>query len=230
MISCENMYQRIEAMSAQKGMSVNEMAQAAGVNPVLLDNLKNGVKGLNMGTMALICKELGISAIELMQEKTSQKEWVDDPNWREHFERSMKASGIDCFDLADEMGVHPNFVRSVLLGNSQMPFAEKRFRNAMTRIRVQRAVDGQKEPAEAQSTAPAPKQEKERTTATLEECRRKMLSIGIHLSNVQISDAIVEGFLPFGKLVRTGETGRRTFSIPTADFEKWLAFMEGALH
>lgn len=42
-------------------------------------------------------------------------------------------------------------------------------------------------------------------------CRKKTLA-----------DGISQRVFPFGQEIRTGKTGRRTFIIMKADFEKWL--------
>lgn len=63
---------------------------------------------------------------------------------------------------------------------------------------------------------------RKKATLSLTECTEEMRRHGIPCSNVDVGDAIASGVYPFGRLKRTGETGRRTFEIWRVDFEAWL--------
>lgn len=58
---------------------------------------------------------------------------------------------------------------------------------------------------------------------TLNECATAMRDRGIPCSPARIADCIESGVYTFGRLVRSGKTGRRTFEIWRVDFEQWLA-------
>lgn len=60
-------------------------------------------------------------------------------------------------------------------------------------------------------------------TMTLKDVYEEMRSAGIRCSMKVISDGIATGAYPFGRVVSTGETGRRTVEIFRVDFEAWLA-------
>ena len=59
-------------------------------------------------------------------------------------------------------------------------------------------------------------------TMTLHEVYEEMREAGIRTSQKVISDGIATGAYPFGRVVNTGETGRRTLQIFRVDFESWL--------
>ncbi len=52
-----------------------------------------------------------------------------------------------------------------------------------------------------------------------EDLRRR----GSGMTQRTVSNGIVSGALPFGKLIATGGTGRRTFLILRRDYEAWIA-------
>lgn len=57
---------------------------------------------------------------------------------------------------------------------------------------------------------------------TLEAVRTELGKHGMHMGNKAIAECIEQGIFPFGTVISTGKTGRRTFIIMKADFEKWL--------
>lgn len=59
-------------------------------------------------------------------------------------------------------------------------------------------------------------------TIRLAEVVKIMRDNGFRTSEKTVADLIEAGKYPFGELVRTGTTGRRTFVIFAVDFEKWL--------
>lgn len=61
-----------------------------------------------------------------------------------------------------------------------------------------------------------------RLTMTLMEVYAEMRAAGIPCSPTTISAGIASGAYPFGRVVSTGETGRRTLEIFRVDFEAWL--------
>ena len=60
-------------------------------------------------------------------------------------------------------------------------------------------------------------------TMTVREVYYAMREAGIRSSPERISAGIASGAYPFGKVINTGETGRRTLEIYRVDFEAWLA-------
>ena len=60
-------------------------------------------------------------------------------------------------------------------------------------------------------------------TMTLRDVYTEMREAGIRCSMKVFSDGIATGAYPFGRVVNTGETGRRTVQIFRVDFEAWLA-------
>lgn len=60
-------------------------------------------------------------------------------------------------------------------------------------------------------------------TMSLRDVYYEMRAAGIRCSMKVISDGIATGAYPFGRVVNTGETGRRTLEIFRVDFEAWLA-------
>ena len=64
---------------------------------------------------------------------------------------------------------------------------------------------------------------KQKLTMTIMDVYRAMREAGISSSPTRISAGIASGAYPFGKVVATGETGRRTVEIYRVDFEAWLA-------
>lgn len=63
---------------------------------------------------------------------------------------------------------------------------------------------------------------KYRLTMTLMEVYQAMREAGIPNTPKRISDGIACGAYPFGRVVVTGETGRRTLEIFRVDFYAWL--------
>lgn len=61
-----------------------------------------------------------------------------------------------------------------------------------------------------------------RLTMTLMEVYTEMRAAGIHCSPKSISAGIACGAYPFGRVVSTGETGRRTIETFRVDFDAWL--------
>ena len=59
-------------------------------------------------------------------------------------------------------------------------------------------------------------------TMTLMDVYHAMREAGIPCSPKRISDGIACGAYPFGRVVVTGETGRRTLEIFRVDFNNWL--------
>ena len=59
-------------------------------------------------------------------------------------------------------------------------------------------------------------------TMTILDVYHAMREAGISTSPTTISAGITSGAYPFGRVVSTGETGRKTFEIFRVDFEKWL--------
>lgn len=56
---------------------------------------------------------------------------------------------------------------------------------------------------------------------TMMEIMADMRSCGYSISQKRLSDGMAAGVFPFGTLVSTGETGRRTFQILRRDYESW---------
>lgn len=63
---------------------------------------------------------------------------------------------------------------------------------------------------------------KPKLTMTLMDVYYAMREAGIPNTPVRISAGIASGAYPFGRVINTGETGRRTFEIFRVDFEAWL--------
>lgn len=59
-------------------------------------------------------------------------------------------------------------------------------------------------------------------TMTLSDVYHAMRAVGIRNSPARISAGITSGAHPFGRVVSTGETGRKTFEIYRVDFDAWL--------
>ena len=59
-------------------------------------------------------------------------------------------------------------------------------------------------------------------TMTVREVYYAMRAAGIRCNPTMISAGIETGAYPFGRVVNTGETGRRTLEIYRVDFEAWL--------
>ena len=57
---------------------------------------------------------------------------------------------------------------------------------------------------------------------TLEDVVQELRRHGISMSKKTLADGTSQRVFPFGQEIRTGKTGRRTFIIMKADFEKWL--------
>lgn len=58
-------------------------------------------------------------------------------------------------------------------------------------------------------------------TMTLREVYMDLRKHGIRISLNRLSDGIASGLYPFGTLLNTGETGRRTFQIFHTDYSVW---------
>lgn len=56
---------------------------------------------------------------------------------------------------------------------------------------------------------------------TMNEVMDDMRSCGYPISQKTLSDDMVAGVFPFGTLLSTGQTGRRTFMILRRDYENW---------
>ena len=64
---------------------------------------------------------------------------------------------------------------------------------------------------------------KNKITMTIMDVYHAMRAAGISTSPTRISAGIASGAYPFGKVIATGETGRRTVEIYQVDFDAWLA-------
>lgn len=62
----------------------------------------------------------------------------------------------------------------------------------------------------------------EKITMTVSEVLYAMRAVGIQCNQRIISDGIASGAYPFGRVVNTGVTGRRTLQIFRVDFYAWL--------
>lgn len=60
-------------------------------------------------------------------------------------------------------------------------------------------------------------------TMTILDVYHAMREAGIATSPTRISAGIASGAYPFGRVIATGETGRRTIEIYRVDFNAWLA-------
>ena len=56
---------------------------------------------------------------------------------------------------------------------------------------------------------------------TINEVVADMRSIGMKVGHGTVSDGIVSGLFPFGKLLAESPSGRRTFIILRKEYEKW---------
>lgn len=56
---------------------------------------------------------------------------------------------------------------------------------------------------------------------TMIEVMNDMRDCGFPISQKTLSDGMVAGVFPFGTLLSTGKTGRRTFMILRRDYETW---------
>lgn len=63
----------------------------------------------------------------------------------------------------------------------------------------------------------------QKLTMTVREVYYAMRKAGIPCNEKMISAGIASGAYPFGRVVSTGETGRRTLEIFRVDFLDWLA-------
>lgn len=63
---------------------------------------------------------------------------------------------------------------------------------------------------------------------TIKEVADDMRSRGMGLAYKTITDNIENGTFPFGTVIGTGETGRRTFLILRRDYEDWADRCLGA--
>ena len=72
---------RIDVLLAQRGMTVNELAQAVGITPVNISVLKNDrAKAIRFSTLDALCQVLHCQPGELL-------EWVDDGDGDDAVER-----------------------------------------------------------------------------------------------------------------------------------------------
>ena len=62
----------------------------------------------------------------------------------------------------------------------------------------------------------------EKITMTVREVLYAMRAAGIQCNEQIISNGIATGAYPFGQVVNTGPTGRRTLQIFRVDFNAWL--------
>ena len=58
-------------------------------------------------------------------------------------------------------------------------------------------------------------------TMTLREVYKDLREHGFKTSIQRLSDGIVSGLYPFGRVLNIGETGKRTFQILRIDYENW---------
>lgn len=56
---------------------------------------------------------------------------------------------------------------------------------------------------------------------TINQVVTDMRSRGLGIGHKALTDGIVSGAFPFGTLLKTNETGRRTFLILRANYETW---------
>lgn len=63
-------------------------------------------------------------------------------------------------------------------------------------------------------------------TLTAREARNILREHGMRISIQRLVDGIEDGSYPFGRIVRTGETGRRTVEILRKRLMDWIAEME----
>lgn len=56
---------------------------------------------------------------------------------------------------------------------------------------------------------------------TLADVIKDLQSIGVKTNAKALSDGIASGHYPFGTILNTGETGRRTIQIFRTDYERW---------
>lgn len=56
---------------------------------------------------------------------------------------------------------------------------------------------------------------------TIKEVADDMRSRGMGMHNYTITENIANGTFPFGTVIKTGESGRRTFLILRRDYEDW---------
>lgn len=71
----------------------------------------------------------------------------------------------------------------------------------------------------------------EKPVMTLAEVVQDLRSVGMKTNANTISDGIASGIYPFGRILKTGETGRRHIQIFRSDYEQWKAkvlFGEGS--
>lgn len=59
-------------------------------------------------------------------------------------------------------------------------------------------------------------------TMTLNEVANAFRAVGIPMHVKRLADGIADGTYPFGRVVQTSATGRRTFEIFRVDFQNWL--------
>lgn len=60
-----------------------------------------------------------------------------------------------------------------------------------------------------------------RPNMTINEICEDMRRNGYPITQKTLSDGIAGGAFPFGKVIKTGTTGRRTFVILRRDYENW---------
>lgn len=59
-------------------------------------------------------------------------------------------------------------------------------------------------------------------TMTVVQVYQELRALGIRSSPQRIAAGIESGAYPFGEVLSTGETGRRSFLIWRVDFERWV--------
>lgn len=62
-------------------------------------------------------------------------------------------------------------------------------------------------------------------TMTTQEVSSRLREVGVHFSKEMIVDGIASGLLPFGRVIRSGESGRRTILVFRKDLEQWIKDM-----
>lgn len=62
-------------------------------------------------------------------------------------------------------------------------------------------------------------------TMTTQEVSSRLREVGVHFSKETIVDGIASGLFPFGRVIRSGESGRRTILVFRRDLEQWIKDM-----
>lgn len=63
--------------------------------------------------------------------------------------------------------------------------------------------------------------QKQRPRMTIQDVCRDLRSRGMGLNHKTVTDGIESGLFPFGRLLATNPSGRRTFLILRKDYEAW---------